>query len=185
MVFCRCVIEPNSKVKLCLLYQAFSSFFLQQQQMPKTEEELMPPPEAIPNVQHHRRALPKLNKPSAAITDGKSKYFYFLSAPWFLCKTHLPPFYSIQICTRVWNWLNGAAWKTSVARKSNSKCQIFSNEERYVVLALLINVHCRVKIIGLHQNVFVTGGGKTFLRIFTNKTPLFFVIWNRFLLFTE
>ena len=27
MVFCRCVIEPNSKVKLCLLYQAFSSFF--------------------------------------------------------------------------------------------------------------------------------------------------------------
>lgn len=27
----------------------------------------MPPPEAIPNV--HRRALPKLNKPSAAITD--------------------------------------------------------------------------------------------------------------------
>ena len=142
--------------------------------MPKTEEELMPPPEAIPNVQHHRRALPKLNKPSAAITDGKSKYFYFLSAPWFLCKTHLPPFYSIQICTRVWNWLNGAAWKTSVARKSNSKCQIFSNEERYVVLALLINVHCRVKIIGLHQNVFVTGGGKTFLRIFTNKNSSIF-----------
>ena len=33
------------------------------------EQELMPPPEAIPNV-HHRRALPKLNKPSAAITDG-------------------------------------------------------------------------------------------------------------------
>ena len=80
MVFCRYVIELNSKVKLCLLYQVFSSF-LQQQQMPKTEEELMPPPEAIPNVQHHRRALPKLNKPSAAITDGKSKYFYFLSAP--------------------------------------------------------------------------------------------------------
>jgi hypothetical protein len=43
-----------------------------QQQMlpPKSEEELMPPPEAIPNVHlHHRRALPKLNKPSAAITD--------------------------------------------------------------------------------------------------------------------
>ena len=33
-------------------------------------------------------------------------------------------------------------------------------------LALLINVHCRVKIIGLHQNVFVTGGGKTFFKDF-------------------
>ena len=51
---------------------------------PKSEEELMPPPEAIPNVHlHHRRALPKLNKPSAAITDGKHtknkhKYLDFL-----------------------------------------------------------------------------------------------------------
>ena len=78
-------IEKLLPIFSFLRFVYFTNFLsLQQQQMlpPKSEEELMPPPEAIPNVHlHHRRALPKLNKPSAAITDGKhtkNKYLDFL-----------------------------------------------------------------------------------------------------------